>query len=268
MSTHMAAEERIDNEYDQYEDHQDLDEFEPERRLGGLNLRDGGTDLFRGVLVALVALAVGAIVLSQGFGDDPESGAEDDSITTGELTAADPDALTTEDEADADAATETSNDPAAPDADGAMTSDAMADGESTTDPTAADGTATTVDPAQTTTTPTTAGLTDTARPASQVQVVVLNATDQQGIAGQGTELLSAANYDTVPAGNATDNIGSVILYMEGYRADAIAVSQVFTDGLDGLVQPYDPTAPPALAEDIGDAKVIVVLGLDDAIPLG
>ena len=259
MNTQLAAEEEID----------EFDDFESDGRSPGLSLRDGGTDLFRGVLVALVALAVGALVLTQGFDDDTvDSTADEEAITTGELTAADPDGALTTDEADG-AATEGSVDPDAPGADGtddAMTDDAMADG--TTDATTDTSTATSDPTADTTATTGAPEITDTARPANEVEVVVLNATDRKGIAAQGTELLQAANYATVPAGNATNPIGSVIFYLEGYRADAIAVSQVFTDGLDGLVQPYDPSAPPAALEDIGDAKVIVVLGIDDAIPLG
>ncbi len=253
MNTQLAAEEEVD----------DFEEFEPEGRMSGLNLRDGGTDLFRGVLVALIALTVGAVVLTQGYQDDDESADDDTAIETGELTAADPDATVTSDEADAAAGTD---DPAAPAAEGAMDDGTATDGSSTA-PTIADPTTASSDPA-TPTTPTTSALTDTARPAAEVDVVVLNATDRKGIAGQGTELVEAAGYAVVPAGNATNAGGSVIYYLEGYRADAIAVSQVFTDGLEGLVQPYDPTSPPAVAEDLGDAKVIVVLGIDDAIPVG
>lgn len=252
MNTQLEADEELD----------EFDDFESESRFAGLSLRDGETDLFRGVLVALFALAVGALVLTQGYGDDAvESATDDTSITTGELTAADPDGTLTSDEVAA-------ADPAAPDAadamaDGAVTGDAM------TDSTTADGTATTTpDPTATTPTTATSTLADTARPPGEVEVVVLNATDRKGIAGQGTELLQIAGYAVVPAGNATNAAGSVIYYLEGYRADAIAVSEVFNDGLDGLVQPFDPTSPPAATEDIGDAKVIVVLGLDDAIPIG
>ncbi len=250
MNTQLAADEEVD----------EVDEFEREGRLSGLSLRDGGTDLFRGVLVALIALTIGAVVLTQGSDDDGvDSAADEASITTGELTAADPNATLTDDEAQAgDAAT----DPAAP-----TTDDAMADGAATEDATTDGASTASSDPATTTLT-TAPALADTARPAGDVEVVVLNATDRKGIAGQGTELLGAAGYATVPAGNATNAVGSVIYYLEGYRADAIAVSQVFTDGLEGLVQPYDPTSPPAVAEDIADAKVIVVLGVDDAIPIG
>lgn len=242
MNTQLAAEEEIE----------EFDDFESGGRFSGLSLRDGGTDLFRGVLVALIALGVGALVLTQGYADDTaDSAADDSSFTSGELTAADPDGTLTSDEAEAAGA-----DPAAPDADASDA--AMADASTTP----------TSDPTATTALTTTSTLADTARPAGDVEVVVLNATDRKGIAGQGTELVQAAGYAIVPAGNATNAVGSVIYYLEGYRADALAVSQVFSDGLDGLVQPYDPAAPPAAAEDIGDAKVIVVLGIDDAIPIG
>lgn len=259
MNTQLAPEEELED----FEE-----DYEPESRFSGISLRDGGTDLFRGVLVALIALAVGAVVLTQGYADDGVDSATDDpSITTGELTAADPDGTLTGDETDA------ADDPAAPDADSAADDSAMADDAMTddamTEPTTADGaTEAASDSTPTTAATTTSTLVDTARPAGEVDVVVLNATDQKGIAGQGTELVQAAGYAIVPAGNATNPIGSVIYYLDGYRADAIAVSQVFSDGLDGLVQPYEPSSPPAAAEDLGDAKVIVVLGVDGAIPIG
>lgn len=249
MNTKLAAEEEVD----------EFDGYESESRFAGLSLRDGETDLFRGVIVALVALAVGALVLTQGYGDDAvESATDGTSITTGELTAADPDGTLTSDEAVA-------ADPAAPDANDAMADGAVTD-DAMTDSTTTENTATTT-PDSTATTATST-LADTARPPGEVEVVVLNATDRKGIAGQGTELLEIAGYAIVPAGNATNAAGSVIYYLEGYRADAIAVSAVFNDGLEGLVQAFDPTSPPAAAEDIGDAKVIVVLGVDDAIPIG
>lgn len=259
MNTQLAAEEELD----------DYDGEESEPRFSGISLRDGETDLFRGVLVALIALAVGAVVLTQGYGDDGVDSATDDtSLTSGELTAGDPDGASTEGDAEAAA-----TDPGAPSAEGVADDATMADGavddEATTGSTTADGTATQTSNSTATTTATTSPtLAGTARPAGEVDVVVLNATDRKGIAGQGTDLVEAAGYAVVPAANATDAIGSVIYYLEGYRADAIAVSQVFSDGLEGLVQPYDPTSPPAAGEDIGDAKVIVVLGVDDAIPIG
>lgn len=248
MNTQLAAEEELD----------EFDDYEPEARFSGLSLRDGETDLFRGVIVALIALAIGAVVLTQGYGDDAVDSATDDtSLTSGELTAGDPDGASTGDDAEAAA-----TDPGAPAA------DSMADG-SATGSTTADGAATpTSDPTAATSATTISTLTDTARPPGEVEVVVLNATDRKGIAGQGTELVEAAGYAVVPAGNATNAVGSVIFYLEGYRADAMAVSQVFSDGLEGLVQPFDPTSPPAATEEIGDAKVVVVLGVDDAIPIG
>ncbi len=269
VNTQMAAEEEIDEH----------DEFEPETRSVGFNLRSGGTDLFRGVLVALIALAVGAFVLAQGYGDDATDSVTDDgSIRTGDLTSVDPDGtLTTDGAEDGDASGDT-DDPAAPATDGtltdgsatgaatgdaatddAMTDDTMADG------TDADTTSDTSDPAASSDT-TALGLNDATRPAAEVEVLVLNATDRKGIAGQATELVGQASYKTAAAANASGSMTSTILYMEGYRADAIAVSQVFTDGLEGLVQPYDPDSPPA--QEIGTANVIVILGIDDAIPIG
>jgi len=253
----MAIGMTPDEDLEQYDD---IDRFDDPR----LNLRDGGTDLFRAVIVLLVAAAVGALILTQGFdgatdtSDDQDSAA--DSIEADESTT------------DTGAA---SDDPAAPEADGvgddAMADDAMADGTATT--TSADATAatdpSTADGTETGSTTSTLALSEgsVARPPQEVEVLVLNATDRKGIAAQASELLQTSNYNTAPAGNATiSGMGSVIYYMEGYRADAIAIAEVFTDGLDGLVQPYDLSNPPT--DEIGGANVIVVLGVDEAIPIG
>lgn len=232
----------------------------------GLNFRAGGTDLFRGVLVVLAALAVGAFIVTQSL-DDTED--ESSAATSGAETDDGSDAAAALDSAGSDEMAEDQTDPA-------MTSDdAMTDTSDPAAPAADDaGTATTTASAGETTAPeatsTSTSLADamTPRAPDEVAVVVLNATDQKGIAGKGTELLDLSSYNTAAAGNVTDDNfgrGSVILYREGYQADAIAVAQVFADGLEGLVQPYDETAPPA--DDIGAANVIVILGIDDAIPI-
>jgi hypothetical protein len=245
MTVELSAEEDLER-YD------DLDEFDDPR----FDLRDGGTDLFRAVLVLLIAAAVGALILTRGFSAGDDGSAIGDETETG---------LESTDAADDTGAT--GDDPASPEAD--TTAGSMADGTSGTE--TDDATTAVTTPATTDTSVTESSLDmsegSVARDPGQVEVLVLNATDRKGIAAQASEKLQAVDYNTAPAGNATvTGMGSVIYYMEGYRADAIAVAEQFTDGLEGLVQPYDPADPPS--DEIGDANVIVVLGIDDAIPIG
>ena len=262
-----------DEDLEQYDD---LDAFDD----AGFDLRGGGTDLFRAMLVLLIAAAVGALILTRALPDATTAGeaaAGDESIESTDADAIADDAASTDDPAapETDAATDTSADAMAGQEAGTMddsSADGSADGAATdpnattdgttTDPNAADSTAADSDDTDLT-------MSDgsVARDPAEVEVLVLNATDVKGIAAKASELLQIASYNTAPAGNATNaGIGSVILYKEGYRADAVAVAQVFTDGLEGLVQAFDPASPPS--NEIGTANVIVVLGVDEAIPIG
>ncbi|MDH3295623.1 MAG: LytR C-terminal domain-containing protein [Acidimicrobiia bacterium] len=256
-----------DEELEQYEDFDGYDD-------PGFDLRGGGTDLFRAVLVLLIAAAVGALILSRGFGDTNDSAVGSEELATESLAGNDTGAVSDD---PASPATDATVDESMAD-DSAATGDAMTNTDdvmSSTDATEGAISTTTVTAVDRTTADgtdnTDSGLDisdgSVARDPREVEVLVLNATDRKGIAAQASDLLQTSNYNTAPAANATvSGIGSVIYYMESYRADAVAVAQVFTDGLEGLIQPYDPARPPAT--DIGTAKVIVVLGIDEAIPIG
>ncbi len=257
MTFGVRAEDNVNDDVD-YHDDVDYRDDAGQPGRSGFDLRSGGTDLFRAVLILLLAAAIGTLILTRGVGNP-------DGVDTGA------DESATEEDGDATTGDPTTDDPAAP------ATDAVADdGTGTTDDSAMtdDGATTTETTApldNTTVTTTDSGLNigdgSVARDPKEVEVLVLNATDRKGIAAQASELLGISSYNTAPAGNATQpGMGSVIYYMEGYRADALAVAEVFTDGLEGLVQPYDATNPPA--DDIGSANVIVILGVDDAIPIG
>ena len=225
--------------------------------------RYGGTDLFRGVIVVLLALIVGGYLLTRSL--DAPSG--DDTA------AADDGTETVDDQLDATA--EDGLVPAAPDEteaaddmvdDGSMndgsTIDSSLAGEATTDQGMGEQAAGDAMDDTTTT------MASAARPPGQVTVQVLNATDRSGIAGQGTDLLSLAGYSTIPAGNALEQQDSGIYYAEGFEAEALAVAETLGSGLESLVQPLDPTA--TLSDDPADAgmaDIVVVLGIDDAIPI-
>lgn len=216
------------------------------------NARLGGTDIFRGALVILTAVVIGGFVISRGLDRDDVVGSttspagevdpapaeavdgDDDPTVTTPSTLIDDSAITGEDPP-ADPATDTTDETAAD------AGDAMAD-EGTDDPAA---------PAL--------------RPPAEVKVLVLNGAQTQGIAARGTEALQAASYLTAAPKNATTQRPSAIYYVDDYQAEAGAVAAVFAGGLDTLVQPLDPADPPI--DDLQDAKVIVVIGTDDLIPI-
>jgi hypothetical protein len=225
--------------------------------------RYGGTDLFRGVIVVLLALVVGGYLLTRSLdapsGDD--TAAADDGVETvddpngGDVEGLDPAAP---EEAEA-GANNVVNDGSTDDssmADGSMAGDAATEqgmGDQAVGETMDDTTTTTA---------------SAVRPPGEVTVQVLNATDRSGIAGQGTDLLSLAGYSTIPAGNAPEPRESGIYYAEGFEAEALAVAETLGTGLDSLVGPLDTTA--SLSDDpadAGKADIVVVLGTDDAIPI-
>lgn len=238
---------------DQPDHHDQNPDPEDDRRA-----RYGGTDLFRGVIVVLLALAVGGYLLTRSL-DAP----------SGDDTAADGGTETSADEL---GATDDVLDPAAPEDteatgdgtadDGAVGDASMVAGDATGDQATGDQAVGDEMDDPTTT------VASAARPPGEVTVQVLNATDRSGIAGQGTDLLSLAGYETVPAGNALESQESGIYYAEGFEAEALAVAETLGSGLESLVQPLDTSA--SLSDDPADAglaDIVVVLGIDDAIPI-
>ncbi len=228
--------------------------------------RLGGTDIFRGALVIITAVVIGGFVVSRGL-DQPAEDLTSDAEET-ETAAAD------DGDADTDTGADTDTD-AVDDGDGIGTGedDGSADSETLGD--AADGAGDQV------ATPTTVEVPDetvteaapeevvpqepVARLPSEVKVLVLNAAQTQGVAARGTETLKAGGYLTGAPKNATSQQPSAILWAEGYELDAIAVADVFGEGLEDLVAPLDPVDLPI--DDTQEANVIVVVGPDDSIPI-
>ena len=69
------------------------------------------------------------------------------------------------------------------------------------------------------------GATTTGRPPSEVNVLVANGVGTAGIAGSTADVLIADGYIGVAA-DAPDTPASVILYKEGFDADALAIAAV------------------------------------------
>lgn len=105
-----------------------------------------------------------------------------------------------------------------------------------------------------------------ARAKADVKVVVANGGGVRGAGASATAVLKTAGYATLTPADATANIDkTTIQYADGYEAEAREVAT-------SLNQPATVVAklssPPVAAADIGDAKVVVVLGADSASNAG
>lgn len=237
-------------------------DFDDEQMVGIHDpVRLGRTDAVRGAMVILIAVAIGALIISRGL-DAPDGGpttaAAD--VEPGAPEVGADEGITGADEVGTTvgAATEGSGD--APS--GGLTGGETADSGAAT--AGGVGTETTTDTTTVSTT-VTAAAPPAIRSPAEVLVLVLNAGGPQGIAGRGTEMVQAMGYQTSAAKNADITAPSAIYYIEGYEAEARAVSAVFGPGLETLVVPLDPANSPSA--DLQGAAVIVVVGDDDAIPV-
>jgi hypothetical protein len=111
-----------------------------------------------------------------------------------------------------------------------------------------------------TTVPVVTSTTVKARAKADVKVVVANGAGTKGLATTVTNTLKTAGYATQTPTDATTTLDKTsIQFAEGYDAEAREVAQTLN------LPPTTATklASPAIAAaDIGDAKVIVLLGAD------
>jgi len=101
-----------------------------------------------------------------------------------------------------------------------------------------------------------------ARPKAEVKVLVANGAGVRGLGGATTNALKALGYTTLTPTDATATIPKTsIQFVEGCEAEGREVAGPPT------LPPTVATrlaSPPVAAADIGDAKVIVILGEDVA----
>lgn len=261
--------------------------------------RYGGTDLFRGVLVLVIAAAVGVLLVGQtpssprflvdgdeeaaDVADDLEaptadasdtldeesidfSADEDSGLGAGSAMVDEADAMTGTEEADADSA-DILPDAADDDSDDSPGASVNPVGTEDTD------TETDADSGTDTDTDGSTGgddaMDDSAgRQPAEVTTIVLNHTTRKGIAGAETDKLDAAGYVTLPAANAATSSGSGVFYAEGYETEAEALATTLGLTTTGLVRPLsDPTAPTVASDvDLSSANIVIVLGKDGFIP--
>lgn len=105
-------------------------------------------------------------------------------------------------------------------------------------------------------TPTTARV----RAKADVKVLVANGAGERGLAGATATALKGAGYVTVTPTDATTGVDKTgVQFAEGYEAEAREVAATLSLPVTVVTR---LSAPPVAAADIGDANVIVILGVD------
>ncbi len=128
-------------------------------------------------------------------------------------------------------------------------------GEDTTESsTTLAGPTTTSEPAVTTTTLTLEGAT----------VVVANASGVSGSAGRMTTALQAAGFTMGEATNSTERVEDSLIYFDPSVAAAEAVANSVSIVMGGVDVATVPEPPPVDGGDLGDAGVLVLLGVNQA----
>ncbi len=101
------------------------------------------------------------------------------------------------------------------------------------------------------------------RAPADVLVLVLNGASLNGVAGRATDMLSDLGYATATPDNAKSPAKSVVLYTEGFEAEAQAVAAAFGIPAETTVFALDPTDSPI--DDTQSANIIVRVGNDGVI---
>jgi hypothetical protein len=98
------------------------------------------------------------------------------------------------------------------------------------------------------------------RAKADVKVVVANGAGVKGLGATTTNVLKNAGYTTLAPTDATAQVDKTsIQFAEGYDAEARELAQTLSLPATVAVK---LNSPPVAAADIGDAKVVVILGVD------
>lgn len=103
------------------------------------------------------------------------------------------------------------------------------------------------------------------RAPAEVLVLVLNGAGLNGVAGRGTGLLTDLGYATATPADANSPAKTVILYTEGFEAEAEAVAAAFGAPVESTVFALDPEDSPT--EDTQGANIVVRIGNDGVISI-
>jgi hypothetical protein len=95
---------------------------------------------------------------------------------------------------------------------------------------------------------------------SEVLVRVGNGARRGGIASAGTSIVEQAGYPTLSPKNAPSTEASIIYFVEGYQADAIAIARLLNVAEAQIaMMPADPGIPQ------NEALLVVILGADTTV---
>lgn len=210
----------------------------------------------RGVILAVAAVVLGVIILSQGF-DDPESVA---TVPAGDDSAAEPADGGGDEGDDSAAADDTAADDSA-----AQPADDGGDDSAAADDTSADdsGAAPTDDGGDDSTAAddSTTEIPDVLHEPSEVRVLVVNGVGVQGAAGRVNNELIASGYNGLSPTNTNPPAAaeaSSVYYEPGYELDARQLAQAL-NAPPTAVAPLPDNVP---VDDLLEANVVIILGPD------
>jgi hypothetical protein len=99
-----------------------------------------------------------------------------------------------------------------------------------------------------------------ARAHGEVRVVVANGAGIRGLGGRTTDALKSLGYNTLGATDTSQPLDKTqVQFADGFEAEAREVAQVLSLPLTSVQRLNSPPVAPA---DLGDAKVVVLLGAD------
>ena len=111
-----------------------------------------------------------------------------------------------------------------------------------------------------TTAPSITSTTTGVRPKADVRVLVANGSGLRGLAGNTSNALKGLGYATLSPVDATGTVDKTsVQFADGWEAEAREVAAALNQPATVVVR---ATSPPVAATDLGDAKVVVVLGTD------
>ena len=106
------------------------------------------------------------------------------------------------------------------------------------------------------------GSTSTSLNLGTVKVLVLNASGKSGAAGRLANTLQAAGFTAAKGTAKNVRSTTVVYYVDGAKAEALAVASVINLGADAVTLMPQPS--PVDAATLADNKVLVLLGTDKA----
>lgn len=97
-------------------------------------------------------------------------------------------------------------------------------------------------------------------PLDQLSIISANGAGTPGLAGDTADILTGAGYTNVKAVDGTSTATTQVYFVAGSDNDAAAIVDLLRLSIDRLVPM--PDAAPLVNAELGDAKILVLLGAD------